>query len=91
MLEKLDPEHTDQIQKRTLDYVSKFAHIEAAQGKRMRSALKKECSLTDEEAAELVNTCPRTVEELRVFTAGWKKLLPADMTEKILRILKESA
>ena len=37
--------------------------------------LEKECNLTEEEAIELVNIIPKSKEEIRVFAAGWKKLL----------------
>lgn len=89
ILSKIDPERTDQIQKRTVDYLLKFSKIDAEKAKKMRKQLVDECSLTVEEATELVNIVPKTQEELRVFTAGWRKLIPAATTEKILKILSE--
>jgi len=89
ILEKIDVEKADQIQKRTLDYVTKFSKTTPEKATGIKEKLVKECSLTDEEATELVNIMPRSIEEMRVFTSGWKKLLPTDTIKKILKILSE--
>ena len=88
ILEKIDVEKADQIQKRTLDYTSKFAKTSLESAKKMRKQLEEDCGLSAEEAVEVVNIMPKSVEELRTFTAGWRKLLPTETLEKILRILK---
>ena len=87
ILSKIDPEQTDQIQKRTMDYLQKFAKIEPEKARKVRKALVEECGLTMEEATEIVNVMPKSPEELRVFTAGWRKLIPAATIEKILKLL----
>jgi DNA-directed RNA polymerase subunit F len=89
ILGSLDPEKIDQLQKRTLDYVEKFAKADSKSAQSAINKLVKECKLTEEEAAELVNVSPKTAPELRVFIAGWKKLFPADTMDKIREILKE--
>lgn len=91
ILDNVDPEKIDQLQKRTKDYVEKFAKLETKAAQEAVKRLVKECNLTTEEATELVNILPKTNAELRVFTAGWKKLLPAETVEKIFSILKEAA
>lgn len=88
ILEKIDVEKADQIQKRTLDYTSKFAKTSLESAKKMRKQLEDDCGLSPEEAVEVVNIMPKSIEELRTFTAGWRKLLPTETLEKILRILK---
>jgi DNA-directed RNA polymerase subunit F len=88
ILEKIDVEKADQIQKRTLDYVSKFAKISAESAKKLRKQLESECGLSTEEAVEVINIMPKSIEELRTFTAGWRKLLPTETLEKMLKILK---
>lgn len=88
VLEKIDVEKADQIQKRTLDYTSKFAKTSSESAKKMRKQLENDCGLSPEEAVEVVNIMPKSVEELRTFTAGWRKLLPTETLEKVLRILK---
>lgn len=87
ILSKIDPEKTDQIQKRTMDYLLKFAKVESENAKKMRKILVDDCSLTVEEATELVNVMPKSQEELRVFTSGWRKLIPTATVEKILEVL----
>jgi DNA-directed RNA polymerase subunit F len=46
-----------------------------------------EGDLTNEESVELVNVMPRSIEELRAFTFGWKKLIVTEKLEKIKSIL----
>jgi len=85
-----DLETMDQIQRWTFDYVSKFVKLDPKVAKKMREQLTKDCELTEEEAAELVNIRPTTLAELRSFTFGWKKLILAETLEKILKIIKEN-
>jgi DNA-directed RNA polymerase subunit F len=87
ILQKIDLEKADQIQKRTLDYTTKFAKATAEGAKKLRNQLEKEAGLSEEEAVELVNVMPKSVEELRTFTSGWRKLLSTETLEKILKIL----
>ena len=91
ILANLDPEKIDQLQKRTQDYVEKFVKSDSKDAQSAINKLVKECKLTQEEAVELMNILPKTPAEIRVFTAGWKKLLPADTMEKIHGILKEAS
>jgi DNA-directed RNA polymerase subunit F len=88
ILEKIDVEKADQIQKRTLDYVTKFSKISAESAKKLRKQLESDCGLSTEEAVEVINIMPKSIEELRTFTAGWRKLLPTETLEKMLKILK---
>jgi DNA-directed RNA polymerase subunit F len=87
ILQKIDVEKADQIQKRTLDYTTKFSKAQAEGAKKLRKELETDCGLSEEEAVELVNIMPRSVEELRTFTSGWRKLLSTETLEKILKIL----
>ncbi len=89
LLSRLDPEQVDQIQKRTIDYASKFAKGSSDKAIESRQRLVTECELTDAEAIESTNILPKTLAELRVFTSGWKKLIPTDRMEKILEILRK--
>ena len=87
ILQKLDVEKADQIQKRTLDYTGKFSKADSDAAKKLRKALESDCGLSEEESVELVNVMPKSMEELRTFTSGWRKLLPTETLEKILKIL----
>ena len=87
ILQKIDVEKADQIQKRTHDYTTKFSKSEADLAKKLLKQLETEAGLSEEEAVELINISPKSVEELRTFTSGWRKLLSTETLEKILKIL----
>jgi len=87
ILQKMDIAKADQIQKRTLDYTAKFSKTTPEVAKRLLKELETDCGLSEEESVELVNLMPKSVEELRTFTSGWRKLLPTETLEKILKIL----
>ena len=70
LLKNQDPETMDQIQRWTFDYVSKVSKLEADSAKKMKQKLIKDCNVTEEEAVELINICPKTMSELRSFTFG---------------------
>ena len=89
-LEKLDGETADQIQRRTLDYTLKFVKTSKKDAQIIRKKLVKETKLTEKEAVEIINIMPKSKEELYVFTSSWKKLLPEEISTKILNIIKES-
>jgi len=91
ILSKIDVEKADQIQKRTMDFTTKFSKVQADSAKKLRKELETECGLSEEEAVELVNIMPKSVEELRTFTSGWRKLLSTETLEKILKILRPKA
>ena len=88
LLKNQDPENMDQIQRWTFDYVSKVSTLDAASAKKMKQQLVKDCNITEEEAVELINICPKTMSELRSFTFGLKKLILTETLEKILKIIK---
>ena len=90
LLKSQDPENMDQIQRWTFDYVSKVSTLEADTAKKMKQQLIKECGITEEEAVELINICPKTMSELRSFTFGWKKLILTETLEKILKIITDN-
>lgn len=89
ILESVKPDDMDQIQRWTADYVTKFAKVDSKKAQKMVRQLVDQCDLTVEEAVEVVNIMPVSLEELRAFTFGWKKLILTETLEKILSILKE--
>ena len=88
ILEIVKPDEMDQIQRWTFDYVGKFAKTDSRKAQKMAKQLIEQCELKEEEAVEVVNVMPKSLEELRAFTFGWKKLILTDNLEKILSILK---
>jgi DNA-directed RNA polymerase subunit F len=88
ILEIVKPDEMDQIQRWTFDYVGKFAKTDSRKAQKMVKQLIEQCELKEEEAVEVVNVMPKSLEELRAFTFGWKKLILTDNLEKILSVLK---
>ena len=89
LLESVKPDDMDQIQRWTADYVTKFSKVDSKKAQKMVRQLVEQCDLTEEEAVEVVNIMPVSLEELRAFTFGWKKLILTETLEKMLSILKE--
>ena len=87
VLEKVKIEDMDQIQRWTYDYVSKFAKSPSHVSRKIISELVSSCDLKEDEAVEIANAMPTSIEELRAFTFGWKKLILTDTLNKILGIL----
>ncbi len=87
ILESIPPDEMDQIQRWTYDYSKKFAKTDYDNAKVMVDNLMNEGDLTMEESVELVNVMPNSLEELRAFTFGWKKLIVTEKLEKIKSIL----
>ncbi len=90
ILASLDPEKSDQIQKRTVDYAQKSSDANVTKVKRAVSEIVEKQYLSEEEALEVININPKSLPEMRVFTSGWKKLIPAETLEKILLLVKEA-
>ena len=85
ILETKKVDEMDQIQRWTYDYVNKFSKIDRKQAQKLVSELVSECGLTEEEAVEMVNILPSSLEEIRAFTFGWKKLILTSTSESILQ------
>ena len=91
ILERVKPDDMDQIQRWTFDYVGKFAKTNSKMAQKMVKQLIQQCELKEEEAVEVVNIMPTSLEELRAFTFGWKKLILTDTLEKMINILQMNA
>ncbi len=90
VLESIGEENLDQFQRRTLDYVSKFTKVEPEKAEELVAMLVKEYELDEVEAVQIINCMPETVDELRVFLAGGRKIIETQKLEKIVSILNES-
>jgi DNA-directed RNA polymerase subunit F len=89
-LESIGEENLDQFQRRTLDYVSKFSKVEAEASQKLVERLVKEFGLEEEEAVQVVNCMPKSVEELRIFLAGGRKIIETSKLETIIAVLDEN-
>jgi DNA-directed RNA polymerase subunit F len=90
LLEAIGEENLDQFQRRTLDYVNKFSKVDAAKAKKLLEKLVKEFGIDEVEAVQVVNCMPETVDELRVFLAGGRKIIETAKLEAIISLLNES-
>jgi len=83
-------ENLDQYQRRTLDYVSKFTKIEDAGAAGLLERLVKEFGLDEDEAVQVINCAPESVDELRIFLAGGKKIIETTKLEAIVALLNDN-
>lgn len=89
LLEAIGDENLDQLQRRTLDYVSKFAKVDDKVAEKLVVRLVTEFGLEEDEAVQVVNCMPKSVEELRVFLAGGRKIIDISMLKTIVGLLEE--
>jgi DNA-directed RNA polymerase subunit F len=82
-------ENLDQFQRRTLDYVSKFSKIDQSAAGELVEKLIKDFGLENDEAVQVVNCAPETVDEMRVFLAGGRKIIETTKLEAIVGLLNE--
>jgi len=89
LLESVGEENLDQLQRRTFDYVSKFSKVDVEAAEKLVEKLVKEFGLEEDEAVEIVNCLPKTVDELRVFLAGGRKIIDVSTLKTIATLLSE--
>ncbi len=88
ILESLE-ESLDQFQRRTLDYATKFSKIDAKSAKELIKRLVDEHGLEKEEAIQIINCMPESIEELRTFLAGGRRIVETSKLEAIIGLLNE--
>jgi len=89
LLESIGEENLDQFQRRTFDYVSKFSKADTEAAEKLVEKLVTEFGLEVEEAVQIVNSMPKSVEELRVFLAGGRKIIETSKLKAIVDLLEE--
>lgn len=89
LMESVGEENLDQLQRRTFDYVSKFSKIDAEAAEGVMQRLVTEFGLEEIEAIEIVNCMPKSIEELRVFLAGGRKIMETAKLDAIINLLNE--
>jgi DNA-directed RNA polymerase subunit F len=90
VLESLGEENLDQFQRRTLDYVSKFSKADPVAAGTLYEKLTKEYGLDETEAIQIINAMPESVDELRIFLAGGRKIIETQKLEAMVNLLNES-
>jgi DNA-directed RNA polymerase subunit F len=89
VMESVGEENLDQLQRRTFDYVSKFSKVEPEDAEKVLRKLLTDFGLEEVEAVQIVNCMPKSVEELRVFLAGGRKIIETSKLEAIVSLLDE--
>jgi len=89
IMESIGEENLDQLQRRTFDYVSKFSKVEPEETEKLLQKLVGDFGLEEVEAVQIVNCMPKSVEELRVFLAGGRKIIETSKLEAIVNLLNE--
>jgi len=87
---EIGEENLDQFQRRTLDYLQKFSKIEDTAAAGLLERLMKEFDLEEDEAVQIVNCVPESVDELRAFLAGGKKIIEITKLEAVVALLNEN-
>lgn len=89
LLESIGEANLDQFQRRTLDYVSKFSKVDVADAEKLLETLVKEYGLEEIEAVQIVNAMPESVDELRIFLAGGRKIIETQKLTAIVDLLNQ--
>jgi DNA-directed RNA polymerase subunit F len=87
ILESLGEKNLDQLQRRSLDYASKFSRVDPEKAEKLVRELMEKFELEEEEAVQLVNCMPESIEEIRVFLAGGRKIVETSRLQGILSLL----
>ena len=90
VLESVGEENLDQLQRRTLDYVNKFSKVDPEKAEELLQTLVKEYEIDEAEAIQIINCLPETVDELRVFLAGGRKIIETSKLHQIVELLNEN-
>jgi len=90
LLTDLGEENLDQFQRRTLDYVNKFSKIDPEKAEELLQTFVKEYDINEAEAIQIINCMPETIDELRVFLAGGRKIIETAKLHAIVALLNEN-
>ena len=88
-LEAIGEEKLDQFQRRSLDYAAKFSKVDSDMVETIVSKLVEQFELDKEEAVQIVNCMPESIQEIRVFLASGRRIMETSKLERILALLNE--
>jgi len=86
-LKDLDEEYLNPVQRRMLEYTSKFSKIEYNKAIKIKKRLIDELDIDDEQAVQIINIVPKTVDEVKEIFQ--QRVIIGDLAKKIINILKE--
>lgn len=88
-LESIGEERLDQFQRRSLDYATKFTKVDLSNVDSLLSRLVEEFDVSEEESVQIINAMPESIQEIRIFLAGGRKIIETSKLEKILDFLNQ--
>ncbi len=88
-LEAIGEERLDQFQRRSFDYAIKFSKVDPTVAVTLTKELMDQFELEEEEATQIVNCLPESIQEIRVFLAGGRRIIETSKLEKILFFLNK--
>ncbi len=88
ILEKVKEEDLGEFQRRTLDYARKFSKIPPNQAEKLVDELSSKLQLDRNDAIQIVNSLPKTIEELRAVLTVKGRFVSTDQLNGILEIMK---
>ena len=90
ILGDIGEENLDQFQLLTLDYVNYLSKVDPDKAEELLQTLVKEYEIDEAEAVQIINCMPETVDELRVFLAGGRKIIETAKLHAIVELLNEN-
>ena len=88
-LDAIGEEQLDQFQRRSLDYATKFTKVDPDKVDLILKEFVETFEVDKEEAVQIVNAMPESIQEIRVFLAGGRKIIETSKLEKILSFLNK--
>ena len=91
VLENVKEEELGEFQRRTLDYTRRFAKLPADKASKLVEELSSELQLERNDAIQIVNTLPQSIEELRAVLTVKGRFVSTEQINGILAIMKKYA
>lgn len=88
-LEAIGEERLDQFQRRSLDYATKFTKVDLDIVDTIVKEFVEQFEVEEEEAVQIINAMPESIQEIRVFLAGGRRIIETSKLEKILVFLNK--
>ena len=88
-LESIGEELLDQFQRRSLDYATKFSKVDPKIVDTVVNEFVEKFEVEQEEAVQIINAMPESIQEIRVFLAGGRRIIETSKLEKILVFLNK--
>jgi DNA-directed RNA polymerase subunit F len=88
-LEAIGEERLDQFQRRSLDYATKFTKVDPDKVDTIVKEFMEKFEVEEEEAVQIINAMPESIQEIRVFLSGGRRIIEGSKLEKILVFLNK--